>query len=73
MLCCEAELDVDGEQSVYDTLPRELQRAFVHLAFLKRDANRWPPAALVTSVAEYRGADVGQALCLMGWTPDPRR
>lgn len=65
----DAALVADGGQYLYDTLPRELQRAFVHLALLMQDADDWLSAKLVTAVAEHHRADVGAALCLMGWTP----
>lgn len=65
----EAELRADGGQALYNALPRELQKAFVHLAFLMRDADHWPPADLVTSIARYHGADEDAALVLMGWLP----
>jgi hypothetical protein len=68
----EPELDADGGQSLYDALPREVQRAFVTLARLTREANAWPSAALLTSVARLHKADEGAVLCLMGWIPRRR-
>lgn len=65
----EAELHVDGGQALYTRLPRELQKAFVHLAFLMKEAEQWPPADLITSIARYHGADEDAALVMMGWIP----
>lgn len=65
----EPDLHADGGQALYNALPRELQKAFVHLACLMREGGEWPSAKLVISVAEYHDADPAHALCLMGWIP----